>query len=197
MPRANRVTPFGVLEASTERGARFGNRGRLTNDRGAVVRRWQGERWICCVLEFRDRRHPLDDPRRYTGLFFRDEATALAAGHRPCRECRRRDADAFHAAWRTIHPRDERLTHLDARLHRERVTGVHVTARTTDLPAGAVVALDGRAWVVTADGLRPWSHGRLGRRTPAPAHAVTVLTPPTTIAVLRTGWTPSDQQLVR
>ena len=191
MTLPNRVTPFGVLEADPARGTLMGNRGCLVNARGELVRRWQLERWITCVLEFKGRRrHPLMAPGQYTELFFLDEATACAAGHRPCHECRRAAADAFAEGWRVRHPRDRRLPQIDARLHRERTTGAHHHATCAELPPGAMVSLDGRAWVVTGDGLRAWTPAGYTDRRDGPGEPIAVLTPPSTVAAMRAGWRP-------
>ena len=108
MPRQNRVTPLGELVATSERGLVYGNRGCLHDELGRIRRRYAGRRWIACRLEFRGRRRtPLLQPGRYTELFFLDDATALAAGHRPCAECRREDYDRFVALWRRPPPGSE------------------------------------------------------------------------------------------
>ena len=98
MPRQNRVTPAGDIIATPERGTFFGNRGVLHDDQGRIRRTWQLKRWLICVLEYKGRRRTVMTPGRYTELFFLDEATALAAGHRPCAECRRERYNAFCAA---------------------------------------------------------------------------------------------------
>src|SRR5215213_5850381 len=97
MPRQNRVTPLSDIIADPARGLVFGNRGCLHDDDGRIRRHHAGRAWIACRLRFKDRRRVLMQPRRYTELFFLDEATALAAGHRPCAECRRADALSFAA----------------------------------------------------------------------------------------------------
>ncbi len=99
MPLQNRVTPFGDLIAVPERGLMFGNRGVLHNGERRIVRNSQLRRWIVCVLEFRGRSRPIMRPGHYTELFFLDEATALAAGHRPCAECRHQDYQTFRRCW--------------------------------------------------------------------------------------------------
>ena len=191
MTRPNRMSPFGVLEADPARGTLMGNRGCLVDARGELARRWQLERWITCVLEFEGRRrHPLMAPGRYTELFFLDEATACAAGHRPCHECRRDAANAFADAWRAKHPRDRRLPQIDARLHRERTLGAHHQAACKDLPEAAMVSLGGRAWLVADGGLRAWTHAGYTDRRTYPREPVTVLTPPSTIAAIHAGWRP-------
>ncbi|MEY2513172.1 MAG: hypothetical protein QOJ89_530 [bacterium] len=191
MTLQNRVSPFGVFDADPARGTMMGNRGCLVNADGELVRRWQVERWITCVLEFKGRmRRPLMAPGHYTELFFLDEATACAAGHRPCHECRRADAERFLAAWATVHPRDTRLPEVDARLQRERTRDAHQRAVYAELPDGAIVSLDGRAWLVVDGGLRAWTPAGYTDHRASPVRPVTVLTPPSTLAAMRAGWRP-------
>src|SRR3954451_8147614 len=126
MPRQNRVTPFGEIVAVPERGTMMGNRGVLHDARGRIFRPWQVKRWLICLLEFRGRHRAVMAPNRYTELFFLDEATALAAGHRPCFECRRGRFLAFRDAWaagnrESIGPEAIRAAMIDDRLHAERV----------------------------------------------------------------------------
>src|SRR5215472_16656696 len=116
MPLENRVDPYGTLFRTPARGTMMGNRGGVIhNDEREIVRRYRSRRWIACVLEFRGRKRIVMSPRRYTELFFLDEAVALAAGHRPCAECRRARYNAFRLAWNTAQPppADE----MDAALH--------------------------------------------------------------------------------
>src|SRR5262245_5003529 len=125
MPRQNRVTPFSTLIATPARGTLYGNRGCLHNEHGQIVRPFQGERWIHCLLEFKGRhRSPLMRPGCYTELFFLDEATALSAGHRPCAECQRDRFNLFRDYWAKANPRAAgprpSAVELDAFLHRER-----------------------------------------------------------------------------
>ena len=124
--RQNRVTPFGDLVATPERGTFMGNRGVLHDAEGRIRRAWQLKRWIVCVLEFRGRKRQVMTPGRYTELFFLDEATALAAGHRPCAECRHARFLDFCNAWGTAHPSKDELPRptammIDDRLHSERL----------------------------------------------------------------------------
>src|ERR1044071_4197276 len=126
MPLQNRVSPFGELLATRARGLFMGNRGgRIhTHDRTLATRRWASRQWICCVLAFNNRRRNVWG-RFYTELFFLDEPTALAAGHRPCFECRRNDADAFAEHWQRVHGLDTRprAAEMDRQLHGERLDG--------------------------------------------------------------------------
>src|SRR5215211_5637346 len=121
MPLQNRVTPWGDLVAVAERGQMFGNRGVLHDANKRIVRYNQGQRWIVCLLEFRGRHRPIMRPGHYTELFFLDEATAFAAGHRPCAECRRQDYEAFRRAWVTAHASPSgtlpSAVEIDTRLH--------------------------------------------------------------------------------
>ncbi|HEY4659706.1 MAG TPA: hypothetical protein VIH11_09370, partial [Gemmatimonadaceae bacterium] len=122
MPRQNRVTPLGELVADPARGLVYKNRGCLHDATGRIRRRFAGKRWIACRLEFRGwKREPLLQPGRFTELFFLDEATAFAAGHRPCALCRREDYNRFSAIWREHHPGQVGADAIDAQLHSERV----------------------------------------------------------------------------
>src|SRR5581483_1503003 len=125
MPLQNRVDPFGALFRSPARGTFMGNRGgALHNEEREIVRQYKSRRWIACVLEFRGRRRTVMSPRRYTELFFLDEAVALAAGHRPCAECRRERFNAFKEAWNTRSMGKQTSSmadEIDAELHPERI----------------------------------------------------------------------------
>src|SRR6266536_5825486 len=154
MARRNRVTPLSELVAAPARGLVYGNRGCLHDDEGRIRRRYNGRRWIACRLAFRDwRRHPLLQPGRFTELFFLDEATALAAGHRPCALCRREDYDRFVALWRELHPGQVGADAIDAQLHAERVAPVtraqvRHEASFDELPDGAFVLREDVPWLV-------------------------------------------------
>src|ERR1041384_3793105 len=126
MPLQNRVDPFGNLFATPARGTLFGNRGGKfhRDDRTLGARRWTSRQWICCVLDFKGRQRDVWG-RYYTELFFLDEVTALAAGHRPCFECRRKDADEFATLWQEAFklPNRPRAGDMDSVLHAERLAG--------------------------------------------------------------------------
>jgi hypothetical protein len=180
MPLQNRVTPLGELVADPARGLVYGNRGCLHDAEGRIRRRWATKRWIACRLEFRGwRRHPLLQPGRFTELFFLDEATAFAAGHRPCALCRREDYNRFLVLVGAAGA-DE----IDARLHEER-TGAKPAAN-GDLPDGAFVLVDGAAWLVAGGRLRRWTPA--GYTDTRPLERAVLVTPPTLVQVLRSGW---------
>jgi hypothetical protein len=195
MPLRNRVTPLSELVADPARGLVYGNRGCLHDDTGAIRRRYATRRWIACRLQFKGwQRGPLLQPDKFTELFFLDEATAFAAGHRPCALCRREDYDRFGAIWRDLHPGRRGADAIDDQLQVERFdpgprTQRHHDARIDDLPDGAFVMHDDRPWIVRGAELLRWSPAGYDARTPRPAHArATVITPPSLVAVLRTGW---------
>jgi len=197
MPRQNRVTPLGELVADPARGLVYGNRGCLHDETGRIRRRYSGKRWIGCRLEFRGRRRTrLLQPGRYTELFFLDEATAFAAGHRPCAECRREDYDRLVSIWRDLRPGQVGADAIDAQLHSERVApGTraqrHHVAPFDELPDGAFVLQDGAPRLVLGAELLRWTPAGYSERTPRPAGGDTVLiTPPSLVAVLRAGWEP-------
>ena len=193
--RRNRVNPLSELIATPERGLVYGNRGCLHDDRGRITRRYNGRRWISCQLQFKDwRRGPLLQPGKFTELFFLDEATAFAAGHRPCALCRRADYNRFVEIWRTLHPGQCDADTIDARLHSQRVdpdtrAQRHHDAPLDDLPDGAFVLHEGAPQLVLGDRLLTWSPaGYLTHSSrPLRAHA-RVITPPSLVAVLRTNW---------
>ena len=203
MPRQNRVTPFGEIIATPERGTFMGNRGVLHDAEGRIKRTWQLKRWIVCVVEFRGRKRQVMTPGRYTELFFLDEATALAAGHRPCAECRHARFLDFYNAWRQAHRvggRSARPTaqEIDDRLHAERVAPDRskrsFEAVLDGLPDGVIVtvaAWGDCAYLVRGDSLLAWSPGGYGERRRRPKRGeVKVLTPPSTVAAIRAGYIP-------
>jgi hypothetical protein len=195
MPLQNRVTPLGDLVATTARGLVFGNRGSLHDAARSIRRRYNGKRWIACQLEYRGwHREPLMQPGRYTELFFLDEATAFAAGHRPCALCRRADYARFLDIWAERHPGQTGADAVDAQLHAERVDGrtrAHRRHRSAldDLPDGAFVIADAAPHLVLGGELLRWTPaGYTERRPRRTADDVELVTPPSLVAVLRAGW---------
>ena len=219
-PYQNRVSPWGTLTAVATRYPRetacFGNRGCLHDDNKEVVRAFASKAWLACKLEvdrtrkvqrndnraFNGRRRVLFSPSRYTELFFLDEATALAAGHRPCSCCRRAAFDAFMVEWARSHPSEERWSaaRVDTALHTQRIDGGgqkrrHAICDVKHLPDGAMLELvregeeESSAWLVWRGSLLRWSHQgyceRISKESPLPGGSL--LTPPGTIAVLSSG----------
>jgi len=202
MPLQNRVTPFGELVAEPARGTLMGNRGGCLHDEHQRLRRrrWVSERWITCLLEFRGWRREVMRPAYYTELFFLDEATALAAGHRPCAECRRADLNRFRAAWVAGNPEagvtlSTSISAIDQVLHGERC-GPGWTQRTSKaalgaLPDGVMVAGGPRACLLHGGKLWEWRFTGYGGNEPAdPDRVMTVLTPASTIRAIAAGYTP-------
>lgn len=198
-PARNRVDPFGDVVAAAGRGDLMGNRGRLHDGAGTrdVRRHHVGRAWITCVLDFRGRRVRQWDPAHYTPLFFLDEALALAAGHRPCAECRRADFSRFRdlvaAAHRTTHlpaPGLDGLLHDERWDARRRTRRLHAYAW-GDVPDGAYVLLGSGPAVVTDGGLLPWqpdnTYAASLLERPR-AGVATVLTPPSSVEALRAGY---------
>ena len=196
-PLQNRVSPFSELIAHPARGLVYGNRGCLHDASGAIRRRYAGRRWIACRLRFRGwHRAPLMQPGRFTELFFLDEATAFAAGHRPCALCRRGDYDRFGARWRERYPGDAGADAIDARLHAERIDARsrgqrHRDAELSCLPDGAFVVHAGEPHLVLGAELLRWTPAGYANGVPRPAGGqAELITPPSLVAVLRAGWDP-------
>jgi hypothetical protein len=210
MPRQNRVTPYGMIIATPERGTLMGNRGLLHDGHERIRRDWRLKRWIHCVLEFKGRHRQVMTPGRYTELFFLDEATALSAGHRPCAECLRSRYNEFRAAWAAGNPRaltSERLSAelIDDVLHADRMdaTGSKRTfkASLAQLPDGVLVSMDshpGQAFLVDGRSLLAWSPAGYHERLPRPkGQRVSVLTPRSTVAAIRAGFAPQVHPTAR
>ena len=205
MPKQNRVTPYGEIIATDARGTLMGNRGILHNDQQQIVRPYQHKAWIICRLEFKGRHRAVMSPGNYTELFFLDEATALAAGHRPCFECQRERAEAFRAAWRAANPELAgdgylRAGQIDAVLHTERLTPARrvkdrrkqtYPASLAELPDGTFVAWESTPYLIWGKHLYPWTAA--GYLTPMlrPADSqVIVLTPHSIVRALAGGYRP-------
>ena len=194
MALRNRVTPFSELVADPARGLVYGNRGCLHNADGQIVRRHGVKRWISCRLEFKDwKRTRLLQPGKFTELFFLDEATAFAAGHRPCALCRYEDYRSFVTLWHKLHPGDETgADTIDARLHAERVDGARRQRRHEapfeTLPDGAFVVDGDVPWLVVGERLQRWTPAGYVDSRPRPRGTAMVITPHSLLAVLATGW---------
>lgn len=193
MPLQNRVDPFGRLIQTPARGAWMGNRG-LLHDRTQTLRRpYRLRAWLICLLEFKGRRRPVMAPGQYTELFFLDEATALAAGHRPCAECRRADHRRFRGAAEVGRGvRFERAADLDAVLHADRLApdGSRRTYRAVvaDLPDGVFVVLDGEPWLKHHVRLHRWTPVGYAESRPVDGGDAEVITPRVTVEALGAGY---------
>ncbi len=196
MPRQNRVTPQGALQATAARGLLTGNRGVLHDAEGRIgAARWRHPHWIACALAYKDWRRPINEPGRWTQLFFLDEAVALAAGHRPCALCRRADFKRFLDAWEIAFGRREKVPAIDAALHPARVTARsrrQVTHRAAlgGLPDGCFIRLDDAPWLVRGKHLLRWTHFGYDAEQSRRSGEIEVLTPAPLVAVLRAGYAP-------
>ena len=197
MPLQNRVTPMGEIVAEPERGMFTGNRGIIHNPRTRTLlnRRWASPAWLICVLQWRGIRRTVMGTRSWTELFFLDEATALAAGHRPCFLCQRAEAMAFQTSFPT---RDRaarpKAPDIDRILHGERLNGrrkrLHdLTSPAVDLPDGAMIFQDGVPHLILSGQAQRWSPRGYDVPT-APLDGAQLITPPSTVAALRAGYQP-------
>jgi hypothetical protein len=198
MPLQNRVTPQGDIIATPHRGLFTGNRGIIHDPatKSLLTRRWASQAWLTCVCEFRGRRREVMGGRSWTELFFLDEATALAAGHRPCFFCRRDDAVRFRAAWQegnrvaSVLARD-----IDAVLHRERLSGgkkrLHpLPMPLEELPDGAMVQQGNGSYLIAQRRALSWSPAGYRQAQNALQDAM-LLTPPSTLRALSAGYKPA------
>jgi hypothetical protein len=197
MPLQNRVTPFGDIIATPHRGMFTGNRGIIHDPvtKTLLRKRWSSPAWITCVCEFRGRWREVMGQRSWTELFFLDEATAFAAGHRPCFYCRREDATRFRAMWEQgngtgrVFARD-----MDAVLHRERLNHgkkrLHpLPMALENLPDGAMVQADGESYLIAQGRALNWSPAGY-REATASLEGATLLTPPSTRRAFGAGYRP-------
>jgi len=195
----NRVTPTGKIIADPARGLFMGNRGVLHDENRRLGRaRWRHKNWVMCVLTFKGRRRNLMTPKRYTELFFLDEAVALAAGHRPCGECRLKDYNDFLGRWTEVHGTRPDAKSFDKALHAERAlpggrSQRRYVAQLEDLPDGAFVLTDlapSTPHLVWADALVPYAPAGYGAPILRPEGEALLLTPPSTVEVLKLGFVP-------
>ncbi len=196
----NRVDPLGNLIRTPARGAWMGNRGLLHNDKQTIVRPFKLLAWITCQLEWKGWHRPIMAPGQYTELFFFDEATAFAAGHRPCFECRREDATRFKTAWIAGNPAygfhaKTPIGQIDAIMHEERMDKqmqkrIHEVP-TDQLSDGTFVIIDNNPWLVKGRHLHLWTpFGYEQERAMPSAATIAVLTPPSIINAFRAGYRP-------
>ena len=197
MPLQNRVTPTGDIVADPHRGIFTGNRGIIHDPatKTLLKKRWSSPAWITCVCEFRDWRRKVMGGRSWTELFFLDEATAFAAGHRPCFFCRRDDANRFRAAWqRGNGVTDVRAKEMDAVLHRERLERskkrLHpLPVSLAELPDGAMVQAGTESFMIVQGRALLWSMAGYRTADRAVVDAM-LLTPPSTLRAISAGYRP-------
>ncbi len=205
MPRNNRVNPFGELISTSAHGQFMGNRGVLHNERGELTdKRWTHQQWIICELEFKGRKRPLMSPGCYTELFFLDEATALAAGHRPCWECNRERYNLYKTAWLAgnseygFNPKTS-IREIDKILHAERVNKakgkVTWQNRLAELPDGVFISLAEKpsfSYLIQSGLLHQWAPEGYGEVLQPPLNSfVNVLTPKSTVGAIAAGFLPA------
>jgi hypothetical protein len=202
VPHQNRLTPFSTIEAVAARGTLMGNRGILHDETGRLgAARWRHPHWVTCLLQFKSRWRPVMQPHAYTELFFLDEATAFAAGHRPCGECRRSDYLRFLDAWAKATGKPDRSSlravAIDAVMHESRHEAGGREQRRwrsslANLPDGSFFKLadDPHAWVVASSKILRWRHAGYDALTARPHAEVEVLTPKVGVAAFRAGYRP-------
>ena len=197
MPLQNRVTPTGDIIADTNRGIFTGNRGIIHDPatKTLLKKRWSNPAWITCVCEFRGRRREVMARRSWTELFFLDEATAFAAGHRPCFFCRRDDANRFRSCWEQGNGvTDVRAKEMDAVLHRERLERgkkrLHpLPVPLAQLPDGAMVQVGAESFLVVQGRVLLWSMAGY-RRVERAIDDAMLLTPTSTLRAISAGYRP-------
>lgn len=199
----NRVNPFGEIIKTPARGTLFGNRGVIHNDKGEIKRPYKLKAWITCLLQFKGRRFVIMAPKRFTGLFFLDEATAYAAGHRPCNECRKEDFKKFKSYWIKGNPEygfdmKTKIAEIDQIIHEERINtrGDKVTLEmnSIELPDGVFVMIHSTAYLLFQSKLYEWTPFGYKDAIAIPSlPQVTVLTPKSIVNAFEAGLTPIVQ----
>lgn len=201
MSLQNRVDPWARLCAVTAKGALMGNRGILHDENRQIVSQWEHTRWVTCKVEFQGIQRRPFSPRNYSELFFLDEATAFAAGHRPCAYCRKDRFKEFKTAWLASNPElrstpRPSIEEVNKIIHTERAAKggnkISFEAPVKDLPQGTLIDVDGVALLVWRDALLPWSFEGYGPvRDDLPfSTMVRVLTPKSVIRVFAQGFRP-------
>jgi hypothetical protein len=196
----NRVDPKGNIITTSARGAWMGNRGQLHDTGKTLLRPFKLKAWLICLLEFNGRKRQVMAPNLYTELFFLDEATAFAAGHRPCFECRRDAANLFKAAWLKGNPeygfdKKTSINEIDQIMQDERIdknaNKVTFQANPQTLPDGTFIQLENEPYLIANNMIHHWTPFGYDNGTPLPASPmVTVLTPRSTVNAFKAGYVP-------
>jgi hypothetical protein len=199
----NRVDPFGTIITTTARGSYMGNRGVIHNEKREITHVFKHKAWITCSLEFKGRKRPVMAPDRWTELFFMDEATAFAAGHRPCFECRKDDATRFKSCWIEGNPTHNfsmksSIKEIDEIIHRERIDAgkkkVMHQRVSSQIAEGTFVMINDDAYVYRKDRLYRWTAFGYQDAIPVPqASMLTVLTPNSIVNAFCAGYVPQIQ----
>jgi hypothetical protein len=193
----NRVDPQGNIISTTARGAWLGNRGQLHGKGKTILRPFKHQAWIICLLQFKGRHREVMSPGLWTELFFLDEATAFASGHRPCFECRREDAVRFKAAWLKGNPQygfadKVDIGKIDEIIHKERIAkdGSKVTyeAAIENLPDGAFLLIGNEPYLLAGSAIHHWTPFGYDECLPLPKGEVTVLTPRSVVNAFMAGY---------
>ncbi len=200
MPLKNRVNPLGEIIVTPERGLLMGNRGCLHDAHKHIIRPWVRTAWVTCKLQFKDRHRQVMSDGQYTELFFLDEVTALAAGHRPCASCRREDFNQFKNLWLTVNPElaaisGTSMPKIDKELHSERLDSKHQKyfwlENITELPDGTMIEDENLIKLIWKDHLHIWTSGGYTGCQELPSDIqVKVITPPSVVNVLKAGYQP-------
>jgi hypothetical protein len=196
----NRVDPLGNIIKTEARGCWMGNRGILHNEDKKLLRPFKLQAWITCKLEFRGRKRQVMTPHRYTELFFMDEATSFAAGHRPCFECRRADYNKFKSLWLTGNPGynfDEKtsIQEIDKILHNERMnrdrSKVTFEENINNIPDGSFVLYKNEPYLLSDGSMFLWSPFGYEKKMALPGvNKLTVLTPRSVVNTFKAGYLP-------
>jgi hypothetical protein len=192
MPFQNRVNPYGELCVNTARGMFMGNRGLLHNEHQQIVRPFKEIRWIICKLQFKNWHRPIMKKGQYTELFFMDEATALAAGHRPCAECQRERYLQYKEKWqignnKIIH----KIGEIDAILHAERLSKIKPAFHIQDLPNGTLIEYNALPYLMHNEQIYEWTFE--GYKSPIKLTQnpiIQLITPISTVNAIKSGFVP-------
>jgi hypothetical protein len=196
----NRVDPLGRIISTPARGLWMGNRGVIHNEHKQITKLFNHKAWIICQLHFKERRRSVMTPNRWTELFFLDEATALAAGHRPCFECRKEDAKRFKSSWIEGNPAYKfsmktSITEIDAIIHSERIDHEKkkVTHQRTlaNTPDGTFILLKEQPHLLYKGKLHPWTPFGYGQSVAfTSSSTLTILTPTSVVNAIAAGYIP-------
>ncbi len=198
MSLQNRVNPWGFIIRTNERGTFMGNHRNIHNDKKEILKDFQTKRWITCRLKYKDRKRKVMTPHLYTELFFFDEASAFAAGHRPCAKCRRERFNEFKELWIKTNLKSVnekiRIEKVDGIIHSERIKeGKKVTykAKLKELPTGTFFSFNDEAYLISLGKIFLWSFAGYKPETSKifPGE-VDVLTPKSFVKIFEEGFTP-------